>query len=180
MNNKEYYNKLHDDGLVTNLYISYLSKKYGESIDKERSKNEILAIHQKLKMELDEADFHVRLITTPVTNINSTEVYTMKETEEILRVSRGQLRDLIHRKMIIANQHNQRNWTPFKWSVDSFANGFTNFISIDNVEYQLGDCYVEDEIEYVVQEIYYKKNDVLDAISNLLTRRRKIIKYLKD
>jgi len=52
MKNRDYYKKVHEDGLDLPLYTSYLAKVYGESTDKERAKNELIMIHQQLKVEI--------------------------------------------------------------------------------------------------------------------------------
>ena len=180
MENKSYYKKLHEQGLETTLYTSYLSKVYGESIDKDRAKKELLNIHQKLKLELDEANFHVRMISTPATLINSTEVYTMNEALDILQVSRSKLRELIKESIVSARIINKRNWQPFKWSVDAYANGLSTFIANESGKHNQGEFITHKGIEMSIEQLYISKENVILAIKQLLSRKKKILNYLNN
>jgi len=67
---------------------------------------------------------------------------------------------------------------PYKWSVDAYANNLTAFISSDCDE--IGDTLSINDQSYEIHEVFYERSKIINAIEVLLSRKKKIFKYLKQ
>lgn len=106
---------------VLKKYIQYLSHKLSISYCKERFRQEIIRAHAQIKMALDEADFHLRTITFPGSEIDLKLTYSMKEASEILGLTRRKVMIKIHDGEILARKENSKVYRPYKWYVDAYA-----------------------------------------------------------
>lgn len=125
------HNMLIDGGFDIKLYQSLVEARIGESYDKIRAKDELIGTHSKIKEGFEETNFHIRSIVFPDPEIDLRKTYTIKETANILKISKSQVRELIKYEEIKARRHNARVIKPYQSSVNAFALGMTDIYGLD-------------------------------------------------